>query len=74
MTFLDSIATFHKNENYCGARAYDLSPKHTFLTISGSSTIATIKLETLKPSDTNTYPITLTVSLTSYPDPIVRSV
>ena len=72
MTFFDSIATSHNNENYCGTRTYTLDPVHTFLTISGSSTVATIFLNTSIPSDENTYTITLTVYLTSYP--IVKSV
>jgi hypothetical protein len=61
---LDSITTSNGILNYCGTRIYTLLPNFAFLTISGT----TMSLSTTSVGDVGVHgPISLTVSLQSYP-------
>jgi hypothetical protein len=61
--FLDSVATGHSDNAYCGPRTYTLSQTYPWLSIaSDTMTVVTSDLSTV-----NTYNLSLTVGLTNYP-------
>lgn len=71
MTFTNTRAVFHNNVNHCENYTLVLNPVHSFLTITGN----VMTLNTSLVSDAGEYPITLTVSLTQFPEvtPIVKN-
>ena len=71
MTFTDLTATTRGDASYCGARTYPtyITPPLTFSFISitsSASTIYNLTINTTNPSDSGTYSVDLTVSLTNY--------
>lgn len=59
----DSISQARLDPVYCGARNYSLSPTYGFLSISGDLVV----LQTSTVSDSNSYPVTVTIALATWP-------
>lgn len=65
LVFPDSISDSHGISGYCGARTYTIVPNYPFLSvIVGSNFLSLVSTEI---SEVGTYPVTLIVSLTSFP-------
>lgn len=64
LSLIDSIATLHADETYCGTKTYILSPTQSFLSISGP----TMSVISSNVADVGIYNVYVTVKMDNYPE------